>query len=196
MFLAAFAFLVAGAVALFYFYLTQSYIYTENGSIEAPVIGLSSSSSGVLQNLFVKAGDQVSANQTVAQIGNDVVKTKDSGIIISVQNNIGKNFAPNEAVVTMIKPEDLRLVAQVEEDKGLNAVQVGQKVSFTVDAFGSKKFSGIVDEISPTARSGDIVFNISSTRQEQEFNIKARYDVSAYPELLNGMSAKVWIYRN
>ncbi len=196
MILAAFAFLIAGAVALFYIYLAQSYIYTENGSIEAPAIDLSSGSGGVLQGLFVKTGDQVSANETIAQIGNDIVKTKDAGVIISVNNDIGKNFAPNEAVATMIKPEDLRLVAQVEEDKGLSAVQVGQKVSFTVDAFGSKKFSGIVDEISPTARSGDIVFNISSTRQEQEFNVKVRYDVSTYPELLNGMSAKVWIYKN
>jgi multidrug resistance efflux pump len=196
MLLALFAFLVAGAVALFYVYLAENQIYTENADIEAPTIGLSSVSGGTLQNVLVKAGDKISANENVAQIGNDIVKTKDSGVVISVNDNIGKNFAPNEVVVTMIKPVDLRLVAQVEEDKGLADVKVGQKVSFTVDAYGSQKFTGIVDEVSPTAKSGDIVFNISNTRQEQEFNVKVRYDVSSYPELKNGMSAKVWIYKN
>ena len=39
-------------------------------------------------------------------------------------------------------------------------------------AFGSKEFSGIVDEISPTARTGDIVFSISSKREINEFNVK------------------------
>jgi len=196
MLLALIAFLVAGAVALFYLYLSQSYIYTENGDIEAPAIQLSSATGGTLENLFVRPGDEVAANEMIAQVGNDTVKTKDAGVIISVNNNIGKNFAPNEAVATMINPADLRLVAQVEEDKGLADVKVGQKVSFTVDAYGGQKFSGIVDEVSPTAKSGDIVFNISNTRQEQKFNVKIRYDVSSYPQLKNGMSAKVWIYKN
>jgi multidrug resistance efflux pump len=196
MFLALAVFLVAGVLGLFYLYLSQSIIYTENGDIEAPTINLSSLSGGTLQNLFVKAGDEVSSDEVIAQVGNDIVKTKDAGIIISVNNNIGKNFAPNEAVAVMIKPVDLRLVAQVEEDKGLNAIKVGQKASFTVDAFGSQKFTGIVDEISPTARSGDIVFNISNTREEQKFDVKIRYDISSYPQLLNGMSAKVWIYKD
>jgi multidrug resistance efflux pump len=113
-----------------------------------------------------------------------------------VKDDIGKNFAPYEAVATMINSEDLRVVAQVEEDKGLADIRVGQPAYFTVDAFGSKKYSGIVDEISPTARSGDVVFNISSARQQQEFNVKIRFNVSDYPELKNGMSAKAWIYKN
>jgi hypothetical protein len=53
-----------------------------------------------------------------------------------------------------------------------------------------------VDEVSPTSRQSDVVFNISSQRQEQEFNIKIRFDVNKYPELKNGMSAKSWIYKD
>ncbi|MDD5489996.1 MAG: HlyD family secretion protein [Candidatus Moranbacteria bacterium] len=192
--LAVIAFAAAGLVAIFYLYLAQSRIYVEKSGIEAQPISLSSQQGGILQTMFVKIGDDVSANQPVAQIGNEVVKTKDPGKIISANNDIGKNFAPDEAVATMIRPDDLRLVARVEEDKGLNKIEVGQKVFFTVDAFGSKEYSGIVDEVSPTARSGDIVFNISSARQENEFNVKVRFNVSDYPELKNGMSAKSWIY--
>jgi multidrug resistance efflux pump len=96
----------------------------------------------------------------------------------------------------MINPEDLRVVARVEENKGLSDIQIGQKAIFTVDAFGSKEYSGVVDEISPTARSGDVVFNISSTREQQEFDVKIRFSILDYPELRNGMSAKAWIYKD
>lgn len=195
-FLAGFAFLMAGLIALFYLYLTRTRVYVEKSSIEATTINLSSQNGGSLQSMFVKAGDSVEANKSIAQIGNEIVKTKDKGLIISANDNIGKNFAPQESVATMIRPDDLRVVAQVEEDKGLSQIKVGQKAFFTVDAFGSKQFSGIVDEISPTARSGDVVFNISNNRQEQEFNVKIRFNVSEYPELRNGMSAKVWIYND
>jgi multidrug resistance efflux pump len=196
MFLAGFVFLVAGVVALFYLYLGQSQVYVENSSIVAPTVNLSSANGGTLQKMLVSAGDQVAANTTIAQVGNDLVKTNQAGTIISVSDTLGKNFAPNEAVAEMINTSDLRVVAQLEEDKGLNAVKVGQKAYFTVDAFGSQKFTGIVDEVSPTARSGDIVFNISSARQEQEFDVKIRFDTNQYPQLKNGMSAKVWIYKN
>jgi multidrug resistance efflux pump len=194
--LAFFAFFMAGIIALFYVYLSRSYIYSEDGTVEAPAIALSSAMGGALERLSVKPGDKVSANQVIAQVGNSIIKTKDAGVIISTNNNIGKNFASNEAVAAMIKLEDLRLVVQVEEDKGFSEIVVGQKVFFTVDAFGSDKFSGIVDEVSPTAQSGDVVFNISNARQEQKFNVKIRYDASGNPQILNGMSAKVWIYKN
>jgi multidrug resistance efflux pump len=196
MFLAAFIFLIAGAIGLFYVYLAKNQVYTEKSSIEAPIIGLSSGSGGTLEKLFVKTGDSVEANSPVAQVGNDIVKTKDAGVIISANNDIGKNFAPGEPVANMIKPSDLRVVAQVEEDKGLSDIRVGQKAYFTVDAFGSKRYSGLVDEVSPTSRSSDIVFNISNTREAKEFDVKIRFSLSDYPELKNGMSAKTWIYKN
>jgi multidrug resistance efflux pump len=196
MLLALVAFLVAGAVALFYVHLASSQVYAEDSTVNAPAIELSSAAGGVLQKMFVAAGDNIAANQPIAQVGNEIVKSKDAGTVISVNNDIGKNFTPGEAVATMIRPQDLRIVAQVEEDKGLNDVQVGQKVNFTVDAFGSKEYAGIVDQISPTARSGDVVFNISNARQENQFDVKIRFDLTKYPELRNGMSAKVWIYKN
>lgn len=196
MLLALVAFLVAGVVAFVYLSLSSSRVYVEKSALEAPATDLSSRIGGTLQKLFVKSGDNVQANEPIAQIGNDVIKAKDQGVIISVKNDIGKNFSPGEAVASMIDPADLRVVAKVEENKGLSDIQVGQKAVFTVDAFGSKEYSGVVDEISPTARSGDVVFNISSARQQQEFNVKIRFSVSDYPELKNGMSAKAWIYKD
>jgi multidrug resistance efflux pump len=196
MLLALLAFLAAGAVALFYLSLSRNRVYVEKSILEAPATDLSSQSGGTLQKVFIKTGDDVEANETIAQIGNETVKTKNKGIIISVNNDIGKIFSSGEAVASMISPEDLRVVSRVEENKGLSDIRVGQRVIFTVDAFGKKEYSGIVDQISPTARSGDVVFNISSAREQQEFDVKIRFSVSDYPELKNGMSAKAWIYKD
>ena len=66
---------------------------------------------------------------------------------------------------------------------------------FLASMLGSKTYDGIVDSIAPTARQSDIVFSISSKREEKDFNVYVRFDVSKYPELKNGMSAKMWIYK-
>ncbi len=104
-------------------------------------------------------------------------------------------MTPTDAVVTTIDPTQLQVVGQLEEDKGLASVQVGDTASFTVDAFGSKQFTGVVSEVSPTANSGDVVFAISDQRQEQDFDVKVKFDTQANPQLKQGMSAKIWVYK-
>jgi len=170
-------------------------VYVDKSEIDAPQIALSSETGGILEELYVKTGDQISANDVVARVGNELVKAKDAGLVISRQNSVGTYFNPGEEIVTMIKPADLRVVGRLEEDKGLKDLQVGQRVVFEVDAFGTKQYEGIIDEVSPTSRASDVVFNISDQRQENQFNVKARFNLSEYPELKNGMSAKMWIYK-
>jgi len=64
-----------------------------------------------------------------------------------------------------------------------------------VDAFGSKTYKGVVDEVSPTSNQSDVVFNISDQRPTNQFEVKVRFDPTLYPELKNGMSAKIWVYK-
>jgi len=187
--------IVASFIGLVYIDAISKRVYVEKSEIDAPQIVLSSKAGGILEELFVKEGDQISANDVVARVGNELVKSKDAGLVISRQNSIGKYFNPGEEIVTVIKPANLRVVGRLEEDKGLKDVKVGQRVVFEVDAFGTKQYEGIIDEVSPTSRSSDVVFNISDQRQENEFNVKARFNLSENPELKNGMSAKMWIYK-
>ncbi|MCX6724002.1 MAG: HlyD family efflux transporter periplasmic adaptor subunit [Candidatus Staskawiczbacteria bacterium] len=182
-------------VGFIYWNTTSGRVYVENSAVSAPVINLSPTVGGVLQEVFVNVGDQVQTSAPIARIGNELIKAKSSGQILSIDINIGDNFGANQTVATMINPDDLRIVGQVQEDKGLKDIKVGQTAIFTVDAFGSKQYSGIVDQISPTSNAGDIVFNISNTRQENDFDVKVRFNVSQFPELKNGMSAKLWIYK-
>ncbi len=169
-------------------------ISIENSEINAPTINLSGATAGTLNALYVKEGDTISANIPVAMIGTGIVTSKQSGLITSVQNNIGTFFAPGQTVVSMIHPEDLRVVGSIDENKGLADVKPGQKVTFTVDAFGSKTYVGEVESISQSANNTSVVFSISDARPTKQFDVKVRYNVADYPELKNGMSAKITIY--
>ena len=182
-----------GIIGLVTWKIISSTIYVENSVVSAAVTNLSPTVGGVLQEVFVNVGDNVQMSSPIARIGNQLIKANSDGQILSIDTNIGDNFTPGQAVATMINPSDLRVVGQVQEDKGLADIKIGQTAVFTVDAFGSKQYSGIVDQISPTSNAGDIVFNISNARQENNFDVKIRFDVSQYPELKNGMSVKLWI---
>jgi multidrug resistance efflux pump len=186
--------IVAAASGFIYWRITSQSVAVDNASIEAPEIDLAPSQAGILEEIYVQAGDEVNQNATVARVGDELIKAKVAGLVISTSQKIGEQVNTNETVVAMIDPGALRVVGQVDEDKGLSRIQVGDSVSFTVDAFGNKQYSAVVDEISPTSEQSQIVFNISDQRQVKQFDVKARFDPSVYPELKNGMSARMWIY--
>lgn len=186
---------VAGVVGgITYWQMAQKRVYIEKGQVYATKINLSPKNAGLLEEVYVNEGDQVLADTVVARVGNELVKTKVAGTIAVVNKNFGTIVAPGTAVVSMINNDDLRVVGRLGEDKGLKDVSVGQQAVFTVDAFGSKKFFGVVDEISSVSRDSDIVFSISDKREVREFDVKVRFDTTTYPELKSGMSAKVWVY--
>jgi multidrug resistance efflux pump len=196
--LAVFIVVVIGGGSALFAYLAASAqtIYIDQAQIEAPVVDLSPTTSGVLNAVYVQEGDSVPAGAVVAEVGTELITTTAAGLVTVANNNIGKTVNPGDTVVEMIDPTQLRVVGQVEEDKGLASIMPGQRAVFTVDAFGGKQYDGIVDEVAPEAQSASVVFNISDQREEQNFDVKVRFDTTAYPELKEGMSARIWVYKN
>ena len=185
---------VFAALALFFVVRSNlSTVKIDDSTITAPVINLAATTAGTLNATYVQEGDQVLANTPLARVGTEVITSQVAGTITNIQTDIGTGYQPGQTVVSMIQPSDLRVVGQIAENKGLSKLSVGQTAVFTVDAFGSKKYYGVIDSIAPTANTSDVVFNISDQREEQNFDVKVRYDVTAYPELKNGMSAKLVI---
>lgn len=184
---------VGGALGGGYWYLHRNEVYVDKAEVSAPHIDLAPTTSGVLQAVYVKEGDEVPADTVVARVGNELIKTKTEALIVAVHADIGKSFAPGTPVVTVIDPTELRLVGHLEEDKGLHRVEVGDSATFTVDAFGSKTYVGTVDEVAPASRDSDLVFSISDKRESKVFDIFVRFDVSMASELKDGMSAKLWV---
>lgn len=181
-----------------YWYVSSKTVYIDQSVISAPVTDLSPSAPGVLEQVFVNVGDMVTVGEPIARVGDQIVEAQTKGEIVSVNNNIGAFINPaagQGTVASMVDPSQLRVVGHLDENKGLSQVKVGDPVIFTVDAFGGKTFKGVVDEISPTSRSSAVVFSISNQRPTNEFDVKVRFSTTAYPELKNGMSARIWIYK-
>lgn len=181
-----------------YFYVSSKTISIDTSMISAPLVNLSPINSGDLEQVMVNVGDDVPANTPVARVGNEIVKTKTAGEIVSVNNNVGQYInvlTGGGTVATMVDPTQLRVVGNLDENKGLSSIKVGDLATFTVDAFGNKKYQGVVDEISPTSNQSDVVFNISDQRATNQFSVYVRFDPTLYPELKNGMSARILIYK-
>jgi multidrug resistance efflux pump len=185
---------VVAAVILVYMKDFSGKISISNSMVEAPLITLGPTQGGELNDVLVNVGDSVLAGAPVAEVGTEIIRAKVAGLIVATETTIGEQVSPGDAVVTEIDPTQLRVVGQIDENKGLDKIQVGDRATFTVDAFGSEQFAGTVDEISPTADQSALAFSISSDRPTQTFDIKVRFDVSQYPELKNGMSARLSIY--
>ena len=180
-----------------YWYVNGRSIYIDQSQLVAPLINLSPANSGVIEEVFVNDGDRVTADEPIARVGDEIVKAKTDGEIVSVNQNIGQylNAMTGQAVVaTMIDPTQLRVVGNLDENKGLADVKVGDPATFTVDTFGSKEYYGVVDEVGQISQ-GDTTSNIFSQRPTNQFNVYVRFDPAKYPELKDGMSARIWVYR-
>jgi multidrug resistance efflux pump len=184
-----------GIAALAYIMASSKTIYIENAQISAPEVDLSPTASGTLNNVSVSVGDIIAPGTVVATVGTELIKSTEGGLVIAANNNIGKTVSSSDVIVSTIDPTQLRVVGEVQEDKGLTDIAVGQRAEFTVDAFGGKTFDGVVDEVAPTSQNSDVVFSVSDKREEQNFDVKVRFDTTANPELKNGMSAKIWVYK-
>ncbi len=189
--------IVGGAGAGLYYYVSSKTVYIDLSQIQAPLINLSPTNSGVLQALYVNPGDTVTANEPVALVGNEVVEAQTAGEIVTTNNNIGQfmnTLTGQGTVATMIDPTQLRVVGNLDENKGLSNIKIGDSATFTVDAFGGQVFKGVVDEVAPTSEQSDVVFNISDARPTNQFAVYVRFDPTQYPQLKNGMSARIWVY--
>jgi multidrug resistance efflux pump len=171
----------------------KSKVYIEKAEVWAPVINLTSSTPGILDQMYVAIGDKVMRDQHIAKVGSQIIVAKTAGVIVDVADTPGAIVAG--PVARMIDPRTLRIVGHLEEDKGLADIKVGHRVVFTIDAFGSKQYEGVIEKIAETAHTGDIVFSISDKRQTQRFDVYATFNINTYPELKNGMSAKMWADR-
>jgi multidrug resistance efflux pump len=188
--------IIIGLVGFVYWQNLQKTVYLEKAGIQAPIISISSPVSGVIQEVNVKEGDFVSKSKVLAVVSGREIYSETNGIVVGVLDTPGQTVSSQTSIIEMIDPRKLRVIARVQENKGLSDIKEGQPVKFTVDAFGSKKYEGFVESIAVTSRQSDIVFSISNNRQENEFDVKISYDIDKYPELKNGMSAKVWISKN
>ena len=169
-------------------------VFIENSYLEAPLVNLSPAAPGTLQAVYVHEGDRIEPNTQVALVGTGIITSKTGGLVAMAKNQIGQYFAPGQTVVSIVDVANMKVVGSVEETKGLSELAPGERAVFTVDTFGSKKYQGIVDTVSASSEDTGVVFSISDKRPIKKFTVKVRFNASEYPELRNGMSARITVY--
>lgn len=173
---------------------TMDRVFIDDSIITAPIINIAPTTSGKIKEIDVTEGQLVKKGDVLAVVGNETIRSDTDGLIILSNNQVGSNITAQAQLMQMIRTIDLRVAGTIDENKGLKNIQVGQTVSFTVDAFPGKTYWGYVDEISPSAKTTQLSFSISSERPTQQFVVYARFDTTKYPEIKNGMSAKLAVF--
>ncbi len=177
-----------------YYQKARDRVYIENSLVSAPIIPVVPLVPGTLDKLYVYEGETIKKGDPIADVGDQTIRADTDAVVIKAANVEGSMISSQNPLVLLIKMSDLRLDGTIDENKGLNKIKIGQPVSFTVDAFAGKTYWGFVDEVSSTAKQTQIAFSISSERPTQQFEVFVKFDPNLYPELKNGMSAKMVVY--
>ena len=180
--------------SVYFYFKTKQRITIENSIVASPIIPLSSSIPGKFKSIIAIEGQKVKKGDALAIVGTEIIRSYIDGIIIETNKQIGAFVTQQTPIVKMININEMRIDGTIDENKGFNQIKVGQVVSFTIDALPGKMFWGYVDEIAQSAKQTGATFSISSERPTQQFEIYARFDAKAYPEIKNGMSAKMTVY--
>lgn len=191
--------IIVGVLALgglLYYEMTKARVFIDDSLVSAPVTTIAPTSTGTLTELDVYEGQHIKKGDPIAVVGSQTIHADTDGLVIQAMNQLGGSLTPQSTITQIINPSDMRIAGTIDENKGLDQIHVGQVVSFTVDALPGKTFWGYVDEISPTAKQTQLSFSISSERPTQQFVVYARFDANKYPEIKNGMSAKMVVYTN
>jgi multidrug resistance efflux pump len=178
------------------FQLLKDRVNIEDSLVQAPIVVISPETPGKIVDIKVYEGEQVKKGDALAVVGTTSLNAFQDGLVISTNNAIGSIANSQTPVVQMINFADMRIAGTIDENKGLDKLKIGQSVSFTVDAIPGQTFWGYIDEISPTAKQTQLQFSISSERPTQQFIIYTRFNAFSYPQIKNGMSAKMTVYTN
>lgn len=179
-----------------FFYLKEmkNRIKIESSLVSAPLISVVPTAAGKLQKVLVVEGQKVKKGDALALVGSEVLRAYNDGVVVETSKLIGSLVNSQVAIVKLIDVNQMRIVGALDENKGLNQIKVGQTASFTIDALPGKTFWGYVDEVAQTAKQTSLSFSISSERPTQQFEIYVRFDANKYPEVKNGMSAKMTVF--
>ena len=177
-----------------YFQVVDGKIYIDKSVIQTPIIVIAPSLQGKVQEIAVKEGQTVSRGDTLAVVGSETLRAQTDGLITTANDLTGSVVNTQTALIQMIRPVNLRVVGTIDEDKGLNNIRVGQVVAFTIDALPGNTYWGYIDEISPSANTPVFSFSTSTERPTQQFTVYAKFNTALYPNIKNGMSAKMVVY--
>ncbi|KUK40904.1 MAG: Biotin/lipoyl attachment domain-containing protein [Clostridia bacterium 62_21] len=158
-------------VSYYYWYMNAHYVSTEDAYVDGTVLRVGPQMAGKLVEVRVSEGDKVAAGDVLARVddaalppgGNTdllLVKAPAAGEVLKVLAHAGEVVGAGQPVVMLADPEDVYLTVNVEEKK-IDRVRLGQRVTFTVDGIPGRTFTGKVVQIQDAVAS---TFSLLPTR--------------------------------
>lgn len=117
-----------------------------------------------------------------AQLSKTIIRSPIKGIVTSQDAKVGQIVSPNVAVVSVISQNNLEIEANVPE-VDVGKIQIGNTVTFTVDALPGEEFKGTLTHIDPAETVVDGVAN---------FKMKASF-TAPDPRFKSGLTANLRI---
>ncbi|MFC5550565.1 efflux RND transporter periplasmic adaptor subunit [Massilia aerilata] len=84
------------------------------------------------------------------QVGRTVVRAPFDGIVSDRKVSAGDTAAIGKELLKVIDPTSMRYEGRVSADK-ISTVKVGQRVSYRINGYGDRQFTGVVKRIDPAA---------------------------------------------
>jgi len=131
--------------------------------------------------------NQSMLDQNEERLGKTVVRSPINGAIVALKSKSGERVVgtgqfPGTEVLRIANLDSMRVQVDVNENDIVN-VRVGNPVTITVDAFGERKFQGVVREIANSATTK------SEKTQEEVTNFSVKIRILNHQRLLKpGMS--------
>lgn len=107
--------------------------------------------------------EQAAANVLAieAQLSKTVIRSPIKGIVTSQDAKVGQIVSPNVTVVSVISQNNLEIEANVPE-VDVGKIQIGNAVTFTIDALPGEEFKGALTHIDPAETVIDGVANFKT----------------------------------
>ena len=204
---AVLALLAGAAFGAYYILDSRNYVSTDNAQVDGDKIDINAPAAGYLIDWRARQGADVHAGDVVGRIRVDsgfVAPQRSirapSDATIAVDNGVpGAYVNAGTNLATAYDLSRVYVTARVDETD-VDAVQAGEKVDFTVDAFPDAKFTGTVREIQSGAAGEFSLFPQSNTtgnfqKVTQVVPVKVSIDDLQGLTLVPGMNVVVKIHR-
>jgi len=142
---------------------------------------------------------QAALNNARRDLDNTTLKSPINGRVAKKFINQGGNIAAGRPVLALVNPEDLYLLALLEENK-LSGVEPGSKTIIHIDAYPGQKWQGEVEQILPASAATFALAprDISAgefTKVAQRIPVRIRITDGSFDKLRVGLGGEVEIRR-
>lgn len=198
--LATFAMIIValGITVFGYQYLTdlQTFVSTDNATIEAEVYSIDAIQTGVLADWKIKEGDRVKEGDVVGKIKEQALTINVNATVVRTSVYPNQNVIKGQTLAKMANLDEAYILAYIDEDQ-MSKVKNGKDVEVTIESLSDEPFDGTVAQIgSGTAEALQTSTNAASSEKIlQRVPIKISVENLPIDRLALGAHAEVKIER-